>query len=90
MDLGKVTAAQKPANYELLLEVKANNTALQVLNPILSLHQVVDIKVNCFFFGHENKAVHVFLHCVLEVVLFEAAVFNIQDSSLFRVVFALK
>jgi len=90
VDLGKVTAAQKPPNYELLLKVKANNTSLQVLNPILSLHQVVDIEVYCFFFGHKNKAVHVFLHGVLEIVLLKAAVFNMQYSSLFCVVFALK
>ena len=43
-----------------------------------------------FFFGHKNKAVHVFLHGVLEIVLLKAAVFNMQYSSLFCVVFALK
>ena len=45
MDLGKITAAQKTADYELLLEVKADDTLLQMLNPLLSLDQVVNVEV---------------------------------------------
>ena len=76
MDLCEVAPAQEAANHQLLLKIEKNNEVLQVLNPCLPLHQVVNIKVYHPILRHKNKAEHVLLCGVFDVMLLKAAVFN--------------
>ena len=77
MDLRVVTPTQEAADHELLLEIEKNDEALQTLYPGLSLCKVFNVEFYRPLLRHENKAEHVLLRCVLEVVLLKAAVFNL-------------
>ena len=77
MDLREVTPSQEAADHELLLKIEKNDVAFQSLNPGLSLCQAFNVEFYRPLLRHENKAEHLLLRSVFEVVLLKAAVFNL-------------
>ena len=89
MNLGEVAAAEEFADDELLFEVEHDDLLLHTVDPELARLQRVHVQVNGLLLRHQNEPVHVLFCRVLEIMLFEPAVFDVQNASLLRVSLAL-
>ena len=90
MDLGEISTTKQFTDHKLFFQVEQDDKPFHVLDPILPLFHIIEIEVDRLALGHYDEAIHVFWRRVFEIMLLETAIFDLEYTSLFSVIFALK